>query len=108
VVAVAAILSLMAIALALPSTSPARADSRTFDTPGAAVDFTVPVGVRSIEVLAIGGGGGAGYQSTGGGGAAVTATIDVEAGDVLSIEVGGGGLGGAIAEYAGAGGAPAR
>ena len=103
-VAVAAILSLMAIALALPSTSPARADSRTFDTPGAAVDFTVPVGVSSIEVLAIGGGGGAGYQSTGGGGAAVTATIDVEAGDVLSIEVGGGGLGGAIAEYAGAGG----
>lgn len=71
----------------------------TYSTVGADT-FTVPtgVGVSSLTVVAIGGGGGAdnaGYGShVGGNGAQVTSTLTVSGGQVLNLFVGGGGGGG--------------
>ncbi|EIB9803736.1 phage tail protein [Salmonella enterica subsp. enterica serovar Durham] len=63
--------------------------------------FTVPAGVQkmSVELIGGGGGGGGGGAYSGGGGGAskpVTAIVDVTPGAVLSVVVGGGGVGGTV------------
>jgi hypothetical protein len=91
----------------------------TFTTPGTYA-FTVPDGVTSISVTAIGAGGGAGWcvvSSGGGHGASVTATLPVSSGQQLFVGVaspggsntcgsaaGGGGVGGGAAGGGGSGG----
>jgi hypothetical protein len=67
-----------------------------FTTAGGPYTLTIPPGVTSILIQAIGGGGGGGNQTggTGGNGAIVTSTVSVQPGDSLSIYVGGGGGGG--------------
>jgi hypothetical protein len=64
----------------------------SFSTVGAA-SWTVPTGVTSIRIVAIGGGGGGDFETAGGSGAVVTATRAVTAGQVLTVFVGGGGTG---------------
>jgi hypothetical protein len=63
----------------------------TFD--GGLQSFTVPAGVSRVSVQAWGGGGGAGRGATvrGGAGGFASATLDVDAGEVLLVVVGGGG-----------------
>ena len=66
----------------------------TFTSAGA-YTWTVPAGVTSIQVVAIGAGGGGSpccSQDVGGNGALVTSTLSVQPGDVLALYVGGGGL----------------
>jgi hypothetical protein len=95
----------------------ARADTTTFLPTGAEQTFTVPAGVTTIHVLAVGGKGGAGGNSgeypggAGGFGAFVTADLPVSPGEVLYVEVGGNGLDGSSGgaggfNGGGAGGAP--
>jgi hypothetical protein len=64
-----------------------------FSFTGAEQDFTVPAGVTSMHVVAIGGKGGtgAGNTKTGGFGAVVSADIAVTPGQVLEVLVGGNG-----------------
>jgi hypothetical protein len=64
----------------------------TYTTPGS-YTWTVPSGVTSITVVAIGGGGAGGNapNATGGSGAEVTSVLAVQAGDTVAIYVGGGG-----------------
>ena len=67
--------------------------NNTFTSAGA-YTWTVPAGVTSIQVVAIGAGGGGSpccSQDVGGNGALVTSTLSVQPGDVLAIYVGGGG-----------------
>jgi hypothetical protein len=61
----------------------------TFTTVGAAT-FTVPAGVTSLTVTAVGGGGAGSIPSAGGSGAKVTGTLAVTPGEVLNLFVGGG------------------
>jgi hypothetical protein len=70
--------------------SAARADTVTFTAPGEQPPFTVPAGVSSLHVVAIGGRGGTG-AGMGGFGATVTADLAVTPGQVLYIEVAGNG-----------------
>lgn len=73
-------------------------------TSAGAYDFTVPEGVTSVSAVAVGGGGGAAGFPTGttykwpgaggGGGATAWATIPVTPGEVLTVGVGAGGVGG--------------
>ena len=78
-------------------------------TPGS-YDWTVPAGVTSVGVTAIGGGGGGGgddrYQGAAGtAGASATTTLNVTGGQVLAVIVGGGGgAGGTGASRAGGAG----
>jgi hypothetical protein len=74
----------------------------SYTTPGS-YNWTVPVGVTSVQVVAIGGGGGGSgimtccgisAGSSGGNAAQVTATLSVTAGQVIALVVGGGGTGG--------------
>jgi hypothetical protein len=72
---------------------PARADVVSFGPSGFEQSFTVPAGVTSVHVVAIGarGGGGAGTggdSGQGGFGARATADIPVAPGQVLYVEVG--------------------
>lgn len=80
----------------------------TFSFTGANQSFTVPVGVKSLDVKAVGAAGGAGGLSGGGGGqgASVEDTaVSVTPGQVLTVVVGGkGGSGGDT--LGGAGGVP--
>jgi hypothetical protein len=85
--------------------------TRTFIYTGAEQTFTVPGGVNSVGVVAIGGYGGAATDSTGGAPAKVVGNISVTAGQTLYVEVGGvgkslaeGGAGGFNGGSAGAGG----
>ena len=76
--------------------STAGADTATFTTPGEQPPFTVPAGVSSIHVVAIGGRGGVGRPDgggLGGFGAIATADVSVTPGQVLYIEVAGNGSG---------------
>ena len=69
----------------------APADTVVFITTPGASSWTVPVGVTSVKVEAIGGGGGGGgyYGSGGGGGAYATASnISVTPGSSISVSVG--------------------
>ena len=67
--------------------SPAVTAGTSFTTVGAAT-FTVPAGVTSISVVAVGGGGGGTYNGLGGAGARVTSTVSVTPGQVLDLFVG--------------------
>jgi hypothetical protein len=76
--------------------SSAQADFVTFGPVGAEQQFTVPAGVTSIRVTAVGGKGGGGIGTTGdtgtgGFGAIVTSDLGVTPGQVLYVEVGGNG-----------------
>jgi hypothetical protein len=81
----------------------------SFTVPGN-YSFTVPSGVTSLTIAAIGGGGGGGgYFGTsvgghGGDGAQVNSTLSVSPGQVLSLVVGGGGGGGTNGPSTGGGG----
>jgi hypothetical protein len=76
--------------------------SQSFTNPAnngtAANQFTVPAGVTSINVTAIGGGGAGGWPSSsnprngGGGGARVVGTLTVSPGQVYNVVVGTGGI----------------
>ncbi len=68
------------LALAAPTTA-------TFNTPGQYM-FTVPAGVSSLSVTAVGGAGGACFQA-GGEGAAVAGTFAVQPGQQLAVGVAG-------------------
>ncbi|MFE7468824.1 prealbumin-like fold domain-containing protein [Streptomyces sp. NPDC057499] len=69
-----------------------QAGSRTFVFTGTPESFTVPEDVCSLSVTAFGAAGGTGqYDVPGGGGAQVSATLDVTAGQVLTVDVGGAG-----------------
>jgi len=76
--------------------------SVSFTTPGSHT-WTVPSGITSLSIVAIGGGGGGGGAyggpsnpgNAGGSGAMVTSSLTVTAGQVLTLVVGGGGLAGA-------------
>jgi hypothetical protein len=83
--------SVVALAL-LAAAGGARAEVQTFTFTGAEQSFTVPAGVTSIQVTAIGGkGGGAPMGAAGGFGAFVQATLAVTPGAVLYVAVGGNG-----------------
>jgi hypothetical protein len=85
----------------------------SYTVPGT-YSWTVPAGVTSIQVVAIGGGAGGsgesyGSGSPGGSGAQVTATLSVTAGQLIALVVGGGGIsglspGGGICPSGGGGG----
>ncbi len=91
----------------------AQATSQTFNYTGAEQTFTVPVGVSSVQIVAIGGSGGASGVA-GGVAANVTADLSVTPGQTLYVEVGGdgdnggavGGVGGFNGGGAGGGQAP--
>lgn len=96
-----ALLALLIVAL-LCSSAEASAQTVTF-TPGARQEFKVPLGVTTVEVVAVGGEGQPGQQcrfnagsgpGAGGSGALVTATIPVSGGEALYVEFGGAGAGG--------------
>ena len=62
-------------------------------------NWTVPIGVSNIKIIVIGGGGGGGggsasYAGGGGSGAVSYAEVQVDPGDVFSIQVGAGGSAG--------------
>ncbi len=103
---------LAAAALTLFWVAPAQAATKVFSFTGAEQTFTVPGGVHSIGVVAIGGAGGVG-GGAGGFAARVSADVDVIPGQTLYVEVGGqgkdsggaGGAGGFNGGGAGGGGA---
>jgi large repetitive protein len=88
----------------------------SYTIPGS-YNWTVPVGVTSVQVVAIGGGGGGsgpttgGAGQSGGSGAQVNATLSVTPGQIIALVVGGGaapgigGAGGACGTGGGGGGA---
>ena len=92
----AALLASLAACLALPAA--ARAATETFDHTGAAQSFTVPDDVTELTVDAYGGVGGSTLGTVGpvagGFGGRATATIPVTPGEVLEVNVGGGGANG--------------
>jgi hypothetical protein len=77
-------------------TGAAFGDTATFNSTGAEQTFTVPVGVSTVHVVAVGGRGGTGGLATdvGGFGAIATADLPVSAGQVLYVEVAGNGAAG--------------
>jgi hypothetical protein len=90
----------------------AQAATETFPTTGGEQTFTVPVGVTSVHVVAIGGSGGTGSGVAGGVGALTAGDLAVTPGQVLYVEVAGSGqsadsdgLGGFNGGSAGGGGA---
>ncbi len=85
--------SAVVLAVAVGIASPARAATVNFTSPGIST-WTVPAGVTSIDIVAVGGGGGAGIDprsGAGGQGARVTTSLPVTPGDVITLIVGGGG-----------------
>jgi hypothetical protein len=76
--------------LSVGVTGAAAATTKVFSFTGAEQTFTVPAGVTSIHVVAIGGRGGK-AGSTGGAGAQVEGDLGVKAGQTLYVEVGGNG-----------------
>src|SRR3954463_15131456 len=88
------VLALATAGLLLAGQSVASAATITkFTYTGAEQNFTVPAGVTSMHVVAIGGKGGANHYQTvcGGFGAMVSADIAVTPGQVLIVAVGGNG-----------------
>jgi hypothetical protein len=109
-----------ALAATLPAVASAATATVRFESTGAEQTWRVPLGVTSIDVVAVGGRGGNGTDGTlvageGGAGASVSGTLPVTPGQVLFVAVGGtGGVfvpaafngGGAGSQYgAGGGGA---
>jgi hypothetical protein len=84
----------------------AKADTLIFGSTGAEQSFTVPAGVTSVGVVAVGGRGGAGGGSgpAGGFGARVSADLAVTPGQLLYIDVGTNGLAGSFAPVFNGGG----
>jgi hypothetical protein len=76
----------------------------TFSAAGAD-SWTVPAGVTSLTVLAVGGGGGSASVASGGNGAWVHTTLAVSGGTSATVFVGGGGTPGAGSYGGGGGGA---
>ena len=74
----------------------AAAETQAFTYTGSEQTFTVPAGVSSIQVVAIGGHGGNGGKGGASGGAAaeVQGELSVKSGTVLYVEVGGEGVSG--------------
>lgn len=115
---VAPVLLATSVALA-PTASASLVASEWVTTPGsadfgcthAAVDWTVPAGVSSVDVVASGASGSAASPHPGGGGARVTGTLPVTAGETLHVRVGcsdgfnGGGQTGALDGSGNGGGA---
>jgi hypothetical protein len=97
--------AVFAIAGLIPSA--AGGETTSFTATGVEHVFTVPVGTRSIHVVAIGGRGGSGDGNTetiaGGSGAVVSGNLAVTPGQVLYIAVGGNGRP-AVSYASGAGG----
>jgi hypothetical protein len=96
-----ALLALVSGAL-LAMSAGASAQSVTF-TPGPAQEFNIPLGVATVEVIAVGGEGQRGVQcrnnegsgaGAGGSGALVTATVPVSGLKSLLVDFGAGGAGG--------------
>jgi hypothetical protein len=89
------LLAALATALGIAHVNSAAAETTTFGFTGAEQAYTVPAGVRSIHVVAIGAAGGKGTSSivsgggAGGSGVRVEADLTVEPGQVLFVEVGG-------------------
>ena len=80
----------LAAALALPVLASAAPLQKVFNPTAAEQSWTVPAGVTSIEVEAIGAAGGNGYEGGAGGrGAIVKGRIAVEPGTTFYVEVGG-------------------
>ena len=75
------------------SAASAQATTLTYLYTGGEQTFTVPAGITTLHVVAIGGAGGASAVS-GGAAAQVTADLSVTPGQVLYIEVGGKGKNG--------------
>jgi hypothetical protein len=67
----------------------ALAETKTFTSTGAEQQFTVPAGVTSVHVVAIGSGGGATTAPASGRGGVVSGTLAVTPEHVLYVEVGG-------------------
>jgi hypothetical protein len=95
---------------ALAASAPAQATTVVFPYTGGEGMFVVPAGVTSIQVVAIGGSGGA-AEAGGGAAAQVTGNLSVTPGQILYVEVGGkgqsqgeGGAGGFNGGGSGAGG----
>jgi hypothetical protein len=85
------------VAAACAEATVARADTATFTSKFAEQTFTVPAGVSSIHVVAIGARGGTGEMGAAGGfGAQVSADMTVTPGDVLYVEVGSDGFNGGL------------
>lgn len=80
------VISLTLLAVAVPLTGTSGAAIQSFTTPGSH-NFTVPAGVTSLNVVAIGGFGG----NLGGNGARVAFDLAVTPGESLAIEVAGNG-----------------
>jgi hypothetical protein len=74
--------------LCLVATAIAQADTVAFSSTGSEQAFTVPAGVTSIHVVAIGAPGGAAGNDAGGRGAQATADLAVTPGEALYVEVG--------------------
>lgn len=85
----AAIITLAPAVLAVGA-SPARAATASFVYVAKEQTFTVPAGVYSLHVLAVGGSGGSG-GAAGGVGGEVNGDIEVTPGETLYVEVGGNG-----------------
>jgi hypothetical protein len=92
----------------LAGASSALAEEAKFTFTGKEQKFTVPAGVTSVEVVAVGGAGGIGISiasrpgGAGGLAAVVSGNLGVKAGETLYVEVGGnGGSGGAREEGTG-------
>ena len=96
----AALSALGALVCALAWAAPAQATTQTFTYTGAEQTFTVPVGVYSLHVLAIGGSGGA-SELAGGAAARVGGQLEVSPGKTLYVEVGGDGHNGGLSGGAG-------
>src|SRR4051794_41512588 len=95
--------------LAGQSSASAAPPSQTFTFTGAEQPFTVPAGVTSMHVVAIGAKGGKGSQTpaAGGFGSVVSADVAVTPGDVVKIVVAGNG-GDAVGAVGGTGGFSGR
>ncbi|MFE2109193.1 hypothetical protein ACFXAF_25470, partial [Kitasatospora sp. NPDC059463] len=87
--------ALAALLVSSPQYTAAAAGTRTFAYTGAPEQYVVPAGVCEIVVDAFGAAGGSAvYGSPGGKGGEVRATLQVHAGDVLTVDVGQAGSGG--------------
>lgn len=86
-----AVIAVMAVtALGVGAAGATAATTKVFSFTGAEQTFTVPAGVTSIHVVAIGGHGGK-AGNAGGAGAQVEGDLSVKAGQTLYVEVGGNG-----------------
>ena len=106
-----AVLAACFVSIFAASAASAQATTATFLYTGGEQTFTVPAGVTTLHVVAIGGAGGDASVAKGGAGAEVVADLSVIPGQTLYVEVGGrgeteaeGGVGGFNGGGTGAGG----